>query len=63
MNWLDDYIAENETGYYESIDGSLWVGYGTEHVRMAKGNEDSEAFVLNEITRDEFIEKLIGGDS
>ncbi len=63
MNWLDDYIYENETGYYVSIDGSLWVDYDEDNVRMAKGNEDSEPFALTEISRDKFLEIIIGGDS
>jgi len=60
MNWLDDYLAKNETGYYESEDGSCWVLWGDDGLRLAIG--EGEPKYLEEITRDRFIEILIGGD-
>lgn len=62
MNWLDEYIANNKTGYYVGNDGSLWVDAGEKgYVREVKG--EGNLVSLQEITRDDFIEKLIGGDS
>ena len=60
MNWLDNYIADNETGYYINYDGGLWVVADDEHlIHAAFGDDCSDLGSLTEITRDEFIENLI----
>jgi hypothetical protein len=57
MNWLDDYIFKHETGYLISEFGGLFVDAGNDYVRHVKGNHNPVN--LKEITKDEFINKLI----
>lgn len=57
MNWLDDYIKKNETGYLLSEHGGLFVSIDKERVRHAKGYQ--KPVNLKEISKDLFLELLI----
>lgn len=57
MNWLDNYIFKNESGYLISVFGGLFVDVGDDLVRHVKGN--TEPLNLKEITKGKFINKLI----
>jgi hypothetical protein len=57
VNWLDKYILNNETGYLISAFEGLFVDVGDDYVRHVKGNVNPVN--LNEITKSEFINKLI----
>ncbi|MEC4030267.1 hypothetical protein [Bacillus subtilis] len=57
MNWLDNFIQNNETGFLIASDGELWVGMENGDVRSATGGR--EPIDLTEITKKEFIKKLV----
>jgi drug/metabolite transporter superfamily protein YnfA len=57
MNWLDDYIKENEKGYLINAYGGLFVAINKVWVRHVKG--DGKVENLKEIPKEEFIQKLI----
>ncbi|MCY8856447.1 hypothetical protein [Bacillus atrophaeus] len=57
MNWLDNFIHNNETGYLVGVDGSLWVDMDNRYVRCASGIK--EPMGLKEISKEEFIKKLV----
>ncbi|WCS68985.1 hypothetical protein Goe27_01220 [Bacillus phage vB_BsuM-Goe27] len=59
MNWLDDYIQNNETGYLVGSDDSLWVYVDEEYIRHAGGSAYQGAPIdLREVTKGEFLRKL-----
>lgn len=66
MNWLDDYMAENETGYYVDTSGGYWVMVEEGVVRFAFGDRsqlDEEGTLdLSKVSRNDFVRKLIGGE-
>jgi hypothetical protein len=57
MNWLDDYIKNNDSGYLINGAGGLFVEVDNEHVIHVKG--DDWAIDLIEISKEEFIKRLI----
>lgn len=59
MNWLDKVISEGQSKYYVSKDGSFWVDWTGETVRLAIGEGDPTE--LKEITDNEFIASLLVG--
>ncbi|WCS69751.1 hypothetical protein Goe25_01230 [Bacillus phage vB_BsuM-Goe25] len=63
MNWLDDYIQNNETGYFVGSDDSLWVYVDEEYLRHAGGYAYQAASIeLREVSKREFLSRLSGGD-
>jgi hypothetical protein len=57
VNWLDDYIYKNDTGYLINDFGGLFVDVGDDYVKHVKGNTIPNN--LKEISKSEFINKLI----
>ncbi|KXZ22382.1 hypothetical protein P4T89_12805 [Bacillus nakamurai] len=57
MNWLDNYIQNNETGYLVGSDEELWVDMKNGYVRSATGTKEPVGLI--EITKNEFIKKLV----
>ena len=57
MNWLDNYIRKNDSGYFKSSFGGLFVSVGEDQFRHVKG--DNSITELKEITCDEFIKVLL----
>ena len=59
MNWLDNYIRKNETGYLMNDNGGLFVSLGDgEYIRHACGDDD-DFCDIREITKDEFVSELV----
>lgn len=56
---LDNYIYKNETGYLKNSKGGIFVDVGDDFVRPIKGDDDPIDLV--DITKDEFILKLLEG--
>jgi len=57
LNWLDKYIKNNEKGYLINNKGGLFVRINKVWVRHVRGDDKTES--LEEISKDEFITKLI----
>lgn len=57
MNWLDNYIKKNKSGYLMNQYGGLFVEVDGIYVRHVKGDKDHAS--LMEISKDSFLDKLI----
>lgn len=57
MTWLDNYIRKNQSGYLINAKGGIFVDRGNDMVTPIKG--DGDPLDLVEITKDEFLDKLI----
>ena len=58
MNWLDNYIRKNNTGYLMNPEGGLFVDVGEDYVRAV--NEIGEPYDLVEISKSEFLDRMLG---